>query len=235
MIMEYTLQSLQSKLGYSFENEKLLIKALSHPSINHRYRRESKKFKPNYERMEFLGDAILNMVIAEALFHKHKDKNEGKLAKKRAYLVCRETIFQIANKFEIGEYIIMADGESKSGGRKNPSNIEDAFEAVIAAIYLDSNLDAVRAFILKWWHDFLESSYQHEKIDPKSALQELLQSKKLPTPEYKLLESSGSSHEPIFKIELKVTGMEAVIGYGESKKETEKKVALLMLEQIKAS
>ena len=233
--MEYTLQNLQSKLGYFFKDESFLIKALSHPSINHKHRRQSKEFKANYERMEFFGDAILNMVIAEALFHKHKDKNEGKLAKKRAYLVCRETIFQIANKFEIGEYIIMADGESKSGGRKNPSNIEDAFEAVIAAVYLDSNLEVVRSLILEYWKDFLESTYQHEQIDPKSALQELLQSRKFPTPEYKLLESSGSAHEPIFKIELKVPGMEAVIGYGESKKETEKKVALIMLEKIKAS
>jgi ribonuclease-3 len=231
--MHPDLKSLQFKLGYQFQEESLLIQALSHPSLNHKNRRTSKNFISNYERLEFFGDAILNMVISKALFLKYNNSNEGDLAKRRAHLICRDTICEVAKKFQISKYILMTEGEEKSGGRNNLSNIENAFEAVCAAIYLDSNeFSAVEKFILNYWHPFINAEYIEHQSDPKSTLQEKLQSKKLPIPIYKVISTSGESHQPVFVVEVDVENFGSERASARTKKEAEKKAAINMLARL---
>jgi ribonuclease-3 len=232
--MSQDLKVLQSKLGYEFKKEDFLIQALSHPSLNHKNRKTSKNFISNYERLEFFGDSILNMIISKALFLKYKNGSEGDLAKRRAHLICKDTICEVAKKFNIAKYIIMTEGEEKSGGRQNLGNIENTFEAICAAIYLDSNdLRIVESFILRSWQPLINREYEHQQIDPKSALQEYLQSKKMPAPIYKIISTSGESHQPLFTIQLSIDGCRIQIAEGSTKKEAEKKAAILMLESLK--
>jgi ribonuclease-3 len=228
--MNQNLKELQLKLGYEFKKESFLIQALSHPSLNHQNRKISKGFISNYERLEFFGDSILNMVISKALFLKYSDGSEGDLAKRRAHLICRDTICLVAKKLDIAKYILMTEGEEKSGGRKNLGNIENTFEAICAAIYLDSNnLGIVEEFILKFWKPLINGEYAHHKIDPKSALQEKLQSNKMSPAIYRIASTSGESHQPIFTIELSVANFGSETASGSTKKEAEKKAAIMML------
>ena len=231
--MYQNLKPLQKKLGYEFKKESWLIQALSHPSLNHKNRKSSKNFISNYERLEFLGDSIINMVISKALFLKYEDGDEGMLAKRRAYLISGDVICEIAHKFDVPQYILMTEGEEKGGGRENFSNVENTFEAICAAIYLDSNdIEIVEAFILRCWDIYIDAEYAAYQIDPKSALQEKLQSKKMPIPLYKVISTVGESHQPIFTIELSVENFGSELARAKTKKEAEKIAAYSMLERI---
>ena len=212
-------------LGYKFKDLQLLEEALTHPSIC------TKINKPSYERLEFLGDAALSLVIADMLMKKFPLENEGKLAKRRAGLVSGEILAKIAASIDLGAKISMTESEAKSGGRENVNNLENALEAVIGAIYLDAGLEKLKIILADIWQDFIDNMIA-VPTDPKSHLQEVLQKRGFNLPKYELIETQGPSHMLLFKIRLAVPGFIEVIGEGKSKQQAEKAAATLLLEQI---
>ena len=215
-------------LGYKFTNAKLLQEALSHPSICVKTSISS----INYERLEFLGDVVLSLVISEILFNKYPDENEGDLAKRRSSLVSGEIISEIAHKIGLGDKILMTEAEEKLGGRDNHNNLENVLEAVIGSIYLDSGLNNIKNIIKSLWQDYIDNMIE-VPIDPKSKLQEILQKHGKKLPKYELLESYGPKHMLTFRICLKADGFEEIIGEGRTKQQAEKKAAMLLLDKIK--
>lgn len=184
--------NIDEKFGYHFHNTALLIESLTHPSLG------QVKLQ-NYERLEFLGDAILNVVITEFIFKNLPLAAEGNLAKFRAYLVSKDTLALIAQRLNLGNFILMTEGEESSGGRVNKNNLENVLESLIGAIYLDSNIDTIKGIILKLWHDELHTPYDF-MLDPKTLLQEWSQSRFGIKPTYTVIDKSGASHDPIFTV-----------------------------------
>lgn len=212
--------------GYHFHNQNLLKNALTHPSLcafqNH---------NESYERLELLGDAALSLVILELLVMKFPQEDEGKLAKRKAYLVAGEVLAQIAQQANISEKIVMSDAEAKSGGHHNPNNLENALEAIIGAIYLDGGLDKLKPIIASLWQHYI-NEMQEVPTDPKSQLQEILQARGKGLPQYKLIDSFGPKHMLTFRVSINVPGYGEVIGEGKSKQQAEKHAATLLLAQI---
>ena len=211
-------------LGHQFSNPLLLKQALTHPSLCTRNNSELK----NYERLELLGDSVLSLVIAELLMAKFPEEDEGKIAKRRASLVAGETLSQIAILINLGNKIFMTEAEAKSGGRENVNNLENALEAVIGAIYLDAGLDKLKLIIHDLWQDLFESMIE-VPTDPKSKLQEILQKKGYPLPQYELISSDGPKHMLSFKVRLKAGDFQEVVGQGRTKQQAEKEAASLLL------
>jgi ribonuclease-3 len=212
-----------SKITKSFSNKALIEQALTHPSFS--------KTGADYERLEFLGDHVLGLVIAEELYKNYGHEDEGHLTKRLAGLICGETLVKVAGKLELGKHIKMAGSEEASGGRTNRATLENATEALIAAIYLDQGLEAARKFILANWADLIENMHQPPK-DAKSSLQEWAQGRGLPLPEYVVTSTTGPSHAPVFVVEVKVEGLEPKQGTGSSKRAAEQEAAKQMLEAI---
>jgi ribonuclease-3 len=224
------VDKIEKALSYKFKDSNLLQEALTHPSIS-KMESEEKNFF-NYERLEFLGDAVLGMVIAELLIKKYPNEKEGELAKRQAGLVGGEALTEIGNQLNIGRFIRMTQGEETMGGRDNSSNIENALEAIIGAIYMDSGFDSAKGFITKHWESLVENMKIPPK-DPKTELQEWSQGRGLAIPEYKIVKTTGPSHSPFFEVKVTVEGLEPVVSEGHSKKEAEKNAARLLLEIIK--
>jgi ribonuclease III len=219
---------LEKILKHKFKNKQLLEEALTHPSLSYR---TEKKF--NYERLEFFGDAILAFLIIEYLFKKHPSEKEGELSKRKAQLVCTNSIATVAKTIHLDKYILMSKGEEKELGLENEKNLENAMEAIIGALYIDAGIKKTRQFVLTYWKDFDESFTKAPK-DPKTELQEWTQKNKKGLPKYKLIKKEGSDHKPEFFIELKVEGLKSLIESGFSKKEVQKKLAEKMLKAIKS-
>lgn len=216
-------------LGYKFKNSKLLEEALTHPSIC--VKNNSKITRNSYERLEFLGDAALSLVISDFLMEKFPEEDEGKLAKRRSGLVSGEMLAKIATRVNLGEKIEMAESERKLDGHKNANNLENALEAVIGAIYLDSGIEETKRVVKHIWQPYIEEMIDVPS-DPKSKLQEILQKNGKPLPLYELVESSGPKHMLKFKIRLTALGFEEVIGEGKSKQQAEKEAATLLLKNF---
>ena len=180
-------QTLANRLGHSFEDPQKLQDALTHPSLAG-FRQRKKGTMP-YERLEFLGDRVLGLVIAAWLYEKYPDANEGELAKRHAALVNREALRVVALEIELGQHLRLARGEEAGAARKNLATLPDAMEAVIGALYLDGGLEAARKFIRRYWQK--EIAIEQAPADPKTALQEWAQGKGLPLPQYKVVEHSG--------------------------------------------
>ena len=210
-------------IDYHFKNPALLEEALTHPSL-------SKNSSLNYQRLEFLGDTILAMIMAELLLNKHQTEKEGELSKRQAYLVSGEVLSQIAQKIGIGKMIKISPSEEASGGRNNKRNLENAMEAVIAAIYLDSNLETCREFVIKHWQDFIDQNIAPPK-DPITSLQEIIQAKTKTLPIYKTNRTGGDEHKPVFTSTVEINGKQFV-AEGSSKKEAQKNAALKALMAI---
>ena len=208
----------ESVIGYEFKDKELLKIALTHSS----YANEN-KMPVNNERLEFLGDSVLGFVTAEYLFSEFKGRPEGELTKLRAAVVCEKSLFRFAEKISLGQYIFMGKGEEHSGGRNRPSIVSDAFEAVIAAMYIDGGFDAVRPYILGFIKDAVkrEASFK----DNKSLLQEEIQKNKGNTLVYEEIGESGPDHEKIFSFVVKLNGKVIGEGQGKSKKEAEQAAA----------
>lgn len=226
--MSENTEQLQKNLGYHFRNVSLLEEAISHPSVKHTH-----AIHKDYERLELLGDTILNFIITEYIFHHFQDSDEGVLAKMRSSLVCKETLAEVGRNLGIGDYLIMTKGEELSGGRGNQNNIENCMEAIIAAIYLDSDVDSVREFILKFWKGIIDEGRGY--IDPKSALQEWSQSLSMSIPSYEVVSKIGQDHAPMFKVIVIIDDLKPEFGIGKSIKEAEKMAAKTMLNRIKQS
>jgi len=212
---------LQRNLGYSFKEPKYLQLALTHRSLGNN----------NNERLEFLGDAILGFVVAEQIFTEFPNQKEGQLSRIRSRLVKRETLAEIATELDLGDYLALGHGELRSGGQTRSSILADAVEAIIAAIYLDSGMDAARIFIhnvLKTRIDKIQPDQQTK--DPKTMLQEYLQARKIALPEYKVLSVTGEQHEQDFSVSCRVAGLDRLsTGQGPSRRAAEQHAAEQLL------
>ena len=214
---------LEERIGYKFRNSLLLAEALTHPSLGH----ETQRYHFDYQRLEFLGDAVLQLVITEYLFRHFGDEAEGQLTKLRSRLVSREALRMHAATLDLGRYLLMGRGEETSGGRERTSTLADAFEALIGAIYLDRGLDAAKEFILTQTRTDLEQLAEKPvDINPKGHLQELLQSISPSSPVYELISQSGPEHEKTFVSQVVWEGIVLGQGSGRSKKQAETAAAL---------
>jgi ribonuclease-3 len=222
MMKTDSLAILSQKLGYEFKNPILLEDALSHRS----YRGQ------NNERLEFLGDAILNFVITAYLFRTCPEAREGELSRLRANLVRGDTLAVLAQEFQLGVYLRLGAGELKSGGSKRMSILADAMEAVVGAIFLDGGLAACEACILNWFATRLHNFAEVPSLkDAKTRLQEYLQSKRFPLPRYDILSIDGAAHQQIFSIECRIDGLpHTAIGIGSSRRRAEQDAAQKILD-----
>jgi ribonuclease-3 len=219
---------LEKQIGYRFKNTALLTEALTHPSVAHE--RQRKHF--DNQRLEFLGDAVLQLVITEHLFERYNEAAEGRLTKRRSRLVSREALKRHALRLDLGQHLHMGRGEELSGGRQRDSSLADAFEALLGAIYLDSDLETVRRFILDEMREDLER-IEEEPLDanPKGQLQELLQAISPRSPVYELVSQHGREHEKTFLV--RVVWEQQILGEGSgrSKKQAETAAALVALQE----
>jgi ribonuclease-3 len=209
---------LEERIGYKFRNPLLLAEALTHPSVGH----ETQRHHFNNQRLEFLGDAILQLVITEYLYHHFSAEAEGQLTKLRSRLVSRETLRVRAAALDLGQHLMIGRGEEASGGRKRASTLADAYEALIGAVYLDSDLETARQFILSQSKpDLQDVAEEPVDINPKGHLQELLQSISPSSPAYELISESGPEHDKTFVVKCVWEGMTLGQGGGRSKKQAE--------------
>ena len=208
--------TLEETIGYTFRNKKLLETALTHTS----YANEVRKHSANNERLEFLGDSVLSVVVADHLFHTEKKLPEGELTRKRAALVCEPALGRFAAQIGLGAHLRLGKGEEASGGRNRASILSDAFEALIAAIYLDGGLDAARAFILP----FLEEGAGAEN-DYKTRLQEVVQQNPEERVRYHVVAETGPDHNKQFTVEVHLNSNPIGVGTGHSKKAAEQQAA----------
>jgi ribonuclease-3 len=217
-------EDLCKRLGLTFKNPQLFTAALTHRSAS----------SNNNERLEFLGDSILGFVIAHKLYELFPSASEGVLSRLRASLVNQSFLADLARKHQLGDYLLLGSGELKSGGFRRDSILSDAFEAIIGALYSDQGMDACQQWILQLFEEKLQSlSLDNWQKDPKTQLQELMQSKKLELPDYTLLTMSGLAHEQVFKVKCTTTLItESCIGTGNSRKKAEQSAAELMLELL---
>ncbi len=216
----------EKKIGYSFKNKELLHEALSHSS----YANEQKKGRNSNERLEFLGDSVLSIVVSEHLFTHFKHLPEGELTKIRASLVCEKALFEFAKKIDLGRHILIGKGEEHSGGRERPSIVSDAFEAVIAAIYLDGGMDAAKKYILGFIPKDLDKNSSKALHDYKTVLQEIIQRNPEEKVEYVLKDQTGPDHDRKFVVQVCLNSNVIGQGEGHSKKQAEQLAAKEALE-----
>ena len=218
---------LLSRIGYQFNKIELLQLALTHRSVSHKH---------NYERLEFLGDSLLGMIVANYLYHAYPHENEGRLTRMRATLVRQEALGKIATDLKLSQSLILSTGELKSGGHHRESILADTVEAIIGAIYTDCNdLKLLESIVLKWYEPYLDHIEPTDQLkDPKSRLQEYLQARKKPLPVYEVVDIQGDAPNQHFKVECIVEGLPKFMGEGSSRRFAEQTVAaeiLKLLEQ----
>lgn len=214
------LTPLQSALGYTFTDPTLLTHALTHRSHG----------RDNNERLEYLGDSVVGLVVAEALYEKFPAADEGMLTRMRAQLVCKQTLAECARGISLARYVQFGDSVLKSGGGDNDSILADAFEAVVAAIYLDGELPSARRVLRTVLKTQLESAAEHDTKDYKTQLQEWLQKRGLALPEYEVVGRTGKPHEAIFTVACRAGELGAVEATGDSRRDAEQNAAQKMLQ-----
>lgn len=211
------IDEFENIIEYKFKNKEYILEALTHSS----YSNENKEYDFN-ERLEFLGDSVLSIVVSEYLFKKERNLPEGELTKLRANIVCEESLSEAANEINLGIYMLLGKGEEATGGRGRASILADAFEAVIAAIYLDGGLEPARVFILKYMEEIICDSRKGKIFrDYKTHLQEVLQGKGESNIWYRLVDEKGPDHNKRFIMEVGINERVLGIGEGKSKKEAE--------------
>ena len=221
------METLEEKLGYTFQNRKLLENALTHSSCAN----ESGGRLSSNERLEFLGDSILGMVVADHLFRNHPDLPEGVLTRTRAALVCEDSLVEVAEALDLGKYLLLGKGEEAGGGRQRPSIRADAVEAVLAAVYLDGGLGSARKIIQKYVLS-KEIEGLTKPRDYKTALQELVQRENGQVLQYRLTGESGPDHDKRFFVEVALNGKAVGSGTGRSKKEAEQMSAKAAIDTL---
>lgn len=221
IVNSMTRQRLLNRLGYDFKDQTLFDLALTHRSHGAK----------NNERIEFLGDSILNFVVGESLFRRFPEAKEGQLSRLRAQMVKGETLAEIAREFDLGDSLILGEGEMKSGGFRRDSILADAVEAIIGAIYMDANMEVASERILTWYDSRLNSvTLERNSKDPKTELQEYMQSRKKSLPEYRVIDISGEAHAQHFTVECSISLLtETTIANASSRRVAEKKAAALAL------
>jgi ribonuclease-3 len=224
------LTEFQARLDYKFRDEGLLRLALTHPSVA----REGGGLQPHNQRLEFLGDAVLQLVLTQQLYEKFPAFDEGPLTKARAKLVNRRALAERARALDLGAHLILSRGEEMSGGRERASALADAFEALLGAIFLDGGFAAAREFILREFGTaFGELSVLPGIENPKGELQELLQARSPEAPEYHVVSVVGPDHDRVFECTVQHEGVELTRGSGKSKKAAESDAALAALKKLR--
>ncbi|MEK7686524.1 MAG: ribonuclease III [Verrucomicrobiota bacterium] len=224
------LIAFQVQLGYLFKDIGLLQLALTHPSVAH----EHGTALQHNQRLEFLGDAVLQLVLTRELYEQFPSVGEGPLTKARAHLVNRRSLAEQGRRLGIGEHLAVSWGEELSGGRRRPSALADAYEALLGAVFLDGGFAAAREFILRQFRGLLGNLQVIPILaNPKGELQEMLQSKSSEPPQYRLESVTGPDHDRLFKCAVHHQGVELARGEGKSKKEAESSAALAALEQLR--
>jgi ribonuclease-3 len=218
------LISLEHKLGYTYQSKDILVRAITHRSAG----------ATHNERLEFLGDSVLSLVIAEVLYLRFPQVSEGDMSRMRATLVREKTLAEIAREFELGEYLILGPGELKSGGYRRESILADTVEALIGSIYLDSNFENIRSLLLAWYDSRLDTIKPGaDQKDPKTRLQEFLQGRRKPLPAYLVADVKGEAHNQQFTVECSIEGIQDVfVGVGSSRRKAEQAAAQQALEHI---
>lgn len=224
--MDKNVKLFEEKIGYVFKKKVLITEALTHSS----FANEGKKHGVNNERLEFLGDSVLSIIIAEHIFAKYKSMPEGELTKLRASLVCESSLYEFAKKISLGEMLYLGKGEEMTGGRTRPSILADAFEAVLAAIYLDGGFESAREFVLGFVPNNLKTKKTNNHSDYKTALQEIIQKNREEKIEYMLVSESGPDHDKSFTVEVHLNSNIIGTGDGRSKKQAEQNAAKEALE-----
>lgn len=225
------MDSLEKKIGHSFRDRALLTTALTHSS----YANENRGRGECNERLEFLGDSVLGMVVADALYRRFPELPEGRMTRLRAQLVCEESLHRVASELGLGEYVRLGRGEEHTGGRRRTSILADAVEAVIAAMYLDGGLETAKAFIERQILSALDGAGPVMRVeDCKTELQELVQKKSGQSLSYELLGESGPDHDKTFTSQVSLNGRPIGSGSGRTKKEAEQAAARAALEALKA-
>ena len=222
------MEAIEAKLGYKFQNRALLINALTHSSYANENRGRSCE---SNERLEFLGDSVLGMVVADALYKRFPELPEGRMTRLRAQLVCEESLHRVAAQLGLGEHIRLGRGEEHTGGRSRTSILADAVEAVIAAMYLDGGMDVARGFINRFILSELEAGLPGSG-DNKTELQELVQKKPGSVLSYELLGESGPDHDKTFTSQVLLNGRAIGSGSGRTKKEAEQAAARAALLEL---
>lgn len=220
------MNSFEKRIGHIYKNPDLMMEALTHSS----YANEGKKFGKNNERLEFLGDSILSIVVAEHLFLHFEHLPEGELTKLRASLVCETALYNFAQRINLGAYLRLGKGEENTGGRKRASILADAFEAIIASIYLDGGFSDAKDFVLSFIPKNIEVGKINVLSDYKTALQEIIQKNKEEKIEYVLTNEDGPDHNKSFTIEVHLNSNIIGVGTGKSKKQAEQFAAKEALE-----
>lgn len=227
-MVEYTqnLSRLEDKIAYEFKDKSLLTRAMTHSSYG-----DGKRKYAHFERLEFLGDRILNLMTADALFQA-KDLDEGQMARKLNALVRKEACADIARDINLGEALFLSASEDKQGGRQKTSILGDACEALIAALYIDGGMKAAQQFFDMFWMGRVRNALSQSLKDPKTALQELSVMRGMGTPRYKLLKREGPDHNPHFHVEVSLETGKKTQGQGDSKKEAERDAAKLLIAEL---
>ncbi|MFO1122947.1 MAG: ribonuclease III [Hyphomicrobiales bacterium] len=214
--------AIADRLGYDFHDRAVLRHALTHAS--------GKGKTQDYERLEFLGDRVLGLVIAEKLYRDHPQAREGDMSGRHSALVRRETCAEVGRTIGITDFIVVGESERAKGMNLNATVVGDVMEALIAAIYLDGGLEAARAFILRHWQPVLDAPRVSEK-DPKTFLQEWALARSLPIPTYRILSREGLQHDPVFEVSVEIKGKDPVQATGKSKRAAEQGAAAAFLKR----
>ncbi len=222
------LSDIQQRIGHRFKNEELLERSLIHKS----YANENRVPAHN-ERFEFLGDAVLGLVVSEYLMRTCPDSSEGDLSRLRAAVVSEHALAKIAREIGLGSYILLGRGEEQTGGRNKDSLLADCLEAVIASVYLDGGKDAAEGFVIRFFEEVIRKTCASRgTLDYKTELQELCQERLKQLPEYRVVSETGPDHQKQFAVELSIKGEVCGRGTGKSKKEAEQKAAKEALEKL---
>ena len=224
------IQKLQKIIGHQFKNSELLQEALTHPSLAHEQCAEGTQHN---QRLEFLGDAVLQLILTDHIFEMFPEFPEGKLTQVRAHLANRHTLYRRALDFELGEFLLLGKGEEASGGRERLSNLADAYEALLGAVYLDGGIRAARKFIAaQFAEEFKNLKEATPRQNPKGRLQELLQAQSTANPQYRVIHESGPDHNKRFEAVVEWQGREIGRGHGSSKKLAEVAAAEAALHSV---
>lgn len=218
------LAAFQARLGHSFARPELLVRAVTHSSI-------SSATRPSNERLEFLGDRVLGLSIAEALFAGDRQAAEGQLAPRLNALVRQETCAEVARELGLGDVLKLGRSEMMTGGRRKEALLGDAMEAVIAAVYLDAGFDAAKAMVHRLWAARIAAAPAHRR-DAKSVLQEWAQGRGLPPPSYVETAREGADHAPVFSVEARLSTGEVAVGRASGKRQAEQMAAQKLLERL---
>ena len=228
-------EALADTFGHRFANPELLREALTHPSAS--APGKSARSRPSqrlrgYERLEFLGDRVLGLVVADLLYNTFQQENEGALAKRLAALARKDTLARVAAAAGLGGRLVLSKAEAQAGGRQNPTLLSDACEAVIGALYIDGGLPAAAGFIRRYWQPLMAAE-ERPPQDAKTALQEWAQAAALPLPVYRTVRTEGPPHDPLFAVEVEVQGHPAVTATGRTKRTAEQAAASQLLQTLK--